>query len=53
MYSWSIWMWKTTLMNMIGGLIKTEDQIIEFNDNKKALMKNLVMFFKHQDCFLG
>ena len=25
---------KTTLMNMIGGLIKTEDQIIEFNDNK-------------------
>ena len=26
---------KTTLMNMIGGLIKTEDQIIEFNDNKQ------------------
>ena len=24
---------KTTLMNMIGGIIKTEDQIIEFNDN--------------------
>ena len=27
---------KTTLMNMIGGLIKTEDQIIEFNDNKQS-----------------
>ena len=25
---------KTTLMNMIGGLIKTENQIIQFNNNK-------------------
>ena len=44
---------KTTLMNMIGGLIKTENQIIEFNDNKQKLMKNLDMFFKHQGYFLG
>ncbi len=28
---------KTTLMNMIGGLIKTENQIIEFNNKKQQI----------------
>ena len=44
---------KTTLMNIIGGLIESDEQKILLNKKKLQVDKILDMFFKLQDSFLG
>ena len=44
---------KTTLMNMIGGLIDSENQVIQSTSKDNLEVENLVMFFKLQGYFLG